>query len=106
MKATKPGYDVSVLRRGFGSPLLDLFVYSAAQSTQAAAGNPCAVRNGGCEELCFHAGDGTRTCACAHGRIAPGQSTRCQGLATTPAFDSAALSAVASSRCRFQNCFV
>lgn len=32
--------------------------------------NPCARRNGGCQQLCYYLGNGRKSCACAHGYLA------------------------------------
>lgn len=52
--------------RDENSAIKDLKFFSKRKQTGS---NACSVNNGGCQELCLY--NGTRVCACSHGRIAP-----------------------------------
>lgn len=58
--------DYRVLTTNEGNSLIDLKIFS--RNVQNGT-NPCAIDNGGCEELCLFDGTGP-VCACSHGRLA------------------------------------
>uniref|UniRef100_A0A8C4Z0G3 EGF-like domain-containing protein n=1 Tax=Gadus morhua TaxID=8049 RepID=A0A8C4Z0G3_GADMO len=55
------------LRTGIGVQLKDIKVFNRARQQGT---NICKDNNGGCQQLCLFAGNGRRTCACAHGMLA------------------------------------
>ncbi|XP_046386652.1 prolow-density lipoprotein receptor-related protein 1 isoform X2 [Ischnura elegans] len=58
--------DFKVLRRGLGDSLKDIQIFSKSRQMGT---NPCAISNGGCQELCLFNGSHP-VCACAHGKVA------------------------------------
>ncbi|KAG8452515.1 hypothetical protein GDO86_004341 [Hymenochirus boettgeri] len=66
--------DSVSLRTGIGVQLKDIKVFNRNRQKGT---NICAVKNGGCQQLCLYRGNNNRTCACAHGMLAEnGQNCR------------------------------
>ncbi|XP_048876028.1 low-density lipoprotein receptor-related protein 1B-like isoform X1 [Brienomyrus brachyistius] len=59
--------EALTMRSGLGIGLKDVKVFSRGHEKGT---NPCARRNGGCQQLCYYLGSGRKTCACAHGYLA------------------------------------
>ncbi|XP_034243195.1 prolow-density lipoprotein receptor-related protein 1 isoform X1 [Thrips palmi] len=58
--------NFSVMLKDIGDSLKDIQVFSKLKQKGT---NPCAIKNGGCAELCLY--NGTHpVCACAHGKVA------------------------------------
>jgi len=53
------------VRKDIGVTIKDLTVYGRGRQNGS---NPCGVRNGGCDDLCFWNGTNP-VCVCAHGKI-------------------------------------
>nr|XP_032823068.1 low-density lipoprotein receptor-related protein 1-like isoform X2 [Petromyzon marinus] len=59
--------DAVDLRTGISTQLNELKVYNRDRQKGT---NVCAVKNGGCAQLCLYRGARRRACACAHGLVA------------------------------------
>lgn len=69
--------DYTLLQHGLGDSLKDIHVFSKEKQKGT---NPCAINNGGCQELCLF--NGTQpVCACAHGKITSKDGKTCEGAA-------------------------
>lgn len=74
-RCPKDGGPVQLVQRNLGDGIRDIAIYSK-QDIPDSSINPCAMANGGCQDLClYHGVPGKRRCICSHGQLNSDNST-------------------------------